>query len=215
MNAQRSVLMERVRWLNKTKLESSRKKVTNEVSEQNPYESLPETPAVELVPDQVKHPSIGWQVFGLVAWLVLCFGASGIGSSFTIPEINGWFATLEKPSFNPPNWLFGPVWSVLFLMMAVSAWLVWRRFRFAGAPAAITAFIVQLIANVMWSVLFFGLHSPSMAFGCICVLWLLIAITIMLFWKKSPLAGALLVPYLAWVTFASVLNFSIWQLNMG
>ena len=162
---------------------------------------------------ETKPLSVGWQIFGLVAWLVLCFGASAIGSSFTMPEIDGWFATLEKPSFNPPNWLFGPVWGVLFLLMAVSAWLVWRRFGFARAPAAMLVFFVQLIANVMWSILFFGLHSPSMAFYWICVLWSLIFSTIMLFWKKSSLAGTLLIPYLAWVTFAGLLNFWIWRLN--
>ena len=98
-------------------------------------------------------------------------------------------------------------------MMAVAVWLVWRRFGFVGAPAAMTIFIVQLIANVMWSILFFGLHSPAMAFFWICVFWLLIASTTSLFWRKSPLAAALLIPYLGWVTFAGVLNFSIWRLN--
>ena len=163
--------------------------------------------------NEPRQLSVGWQILGLVGWLALCFGASGIGSSFTIPEIDGWFATLKKPSFNPPNWLFGPVWSVLFLLMAVSAWLVWRKFRLDRSRAAMTIFFVQLIANVLWSILFFGLHSPSMAFIWICVLWSLIVSTIMLFWRKSPLAGALLVPYLGWVTFAGVLNFWIWRLN--
>ena len=157
--------------------------------------------------------SVGQQVFGLVAWLVLCFGASAIGSAFTMSEIGGWYKTLEKPSFNPPNWIFGPVWSLLFFMMALAAWLVWRRFGFARAKAALTVFVVQLIANMMWSILFFGLHSPSLAFYEICLLWVLIAATIVLFWKKSRSASGLLIPYLAWVTFASVLNFWIWQLN--
>ena len=165
--------------------------------------------------DGQRQLSIGWQAGGLLGWLVVCFGASAIGSAATISEIEGWYAGLEKPSFNPPNWIFGPVWSVLFFLMAVAAWLVWRRFGFAGAKAALVVFLVQLVANVIWSVLFFGMHSPSMAFYWICLLWVLIAITITLFMGKSRLAGGLLVPYLAWVSFASVLNFWIWQLNAG
>ena len=165
--------------------------------------------------NETRQLSVGWQVVGLVAWLVLCLGASEIGRRFTMPEISGWYATLEKPIFNPPNWIFGPVWGVLFVLMAVSAWLVWRQFGFKRAPAAMTVFMVQLIANVMWSILFFGMHSPSMAFFWICVLWSLIASTIMLFWKKSPPAGAILLPYLGWVTFAGLLNFWIWRLNVG
>jgi len=162
-----------------------------------------------------RRTSVGWQVGGLLGWLVVCFGASAIGSAATISEINGWYAGLEKPSFNPPNWIFGPVWSVLFFSMAVAAWLVWRRFGFAGAKAALVVFLVQLVANVIWSVLFFGMHSPRMAFYWICLLWVLIATTILLFWLKSRLAGGLLVPYLTWVSFAGVLNFWIWQLNAG
>ena len=166
-----------------------------------------------IVASETRWLSVGWQVFGLIAWLALCFGASEIGRRVTMPEINGWYATLDKPSFNPPNWIFGPVWGVLFLLMAIAAWLVWRRFGFKRAPAAMMVFLVQLVANVMWSILFFGMHSPSMAFYGICVLWSLIVSTIMLFWKKSPLAGSLLLPYLGWVTFAGLLNFWIWRLN--
>ena len=163
--------------------------------------------------DGQRQLSVGWQVGGLLGWLVVCFGASAIGSAATISEIEGWYAGLEKPSFNPPNWIFGPVWSVLFFLMALAAWLVWRRFGFAGAKAALSVFLVQLAANVGWSVLFFGLHSPPMAFFWICLLRVLITTTIVLFWMKSRLAGGLLVPYLMWVSFASVLNFWIWRLN--
>ena len=165
--------------------------------------------------DGQRQLSMGWQVGGLLGWLVVCFGASAIGSAVTISEIEGWYAGLEKPCFNPPNWIFGPVWSVLFFLMAVAAWLVWRRFGFAGAKAALVVFLVELSANVIWSVLFFGMHSPPMAFFGICLLWVLIATTIVMFWVKSRLAGGLLVPYLTWVSFASVLNFWIWQLNAG
>ena len=162
---------------------------------------------------ETQQLSVGGQVGGLLGWLVVCFGASAIGSAATIPEIKGWYAGLEKPSFNPPNWIFGPVWSVLFFLMAVAAWLVWRRFGFAGSKAALVVFLIQLVANVIWSVLFFGMHSPAMGFGWICLLWILIAATIGLFWQKSQLAAGLLAPYLAWVSFASVLNFMIWRLN--
>ena len=176
-------------------------------------EPLQQVAAIEL--NRTRQLSAGWQLFGFAAWLVACFGASAVGSAATFSEIDGWYAGIEKPSFNPPNWIFGPVWSLLFFLMAVAAWLVWRRFGFAGAKAALTVFVVQLIANVVWSILFFGLHSPAMGFGWICLLWLLIAATIGLFWQRSRLAGGLLIPYLAWVSFASVLNFWIWKLNAG
>lgn len=158
---------------------------------------------------------LGRQIVGLIVCLIVCFGASAIGSAATIAEIGGWYATLEKPSFNPPNWIFGPVWSLLFLMMAIAAWLVWRKSGLAGAKSALIVFLAQLIANVMWSVLFFGMHRPDLAFFEICFLWLLIAITIGLFFRHSKLAAALMLPYLAWVSFAAVLNFTIWRLNAG
>ena len=122
-----------------------------------------ETVQPDLVDGQ-RQLGASWQVVGLLGWLVVCFGASAIGSAATISEIEGWYAGLEKPSFNPPNWIFGPVWSVLFFLMAVAAWLVWRRFGFAGAKAALVVFLVQLIANVIWSVLFFGMHSPCLLY---------------------------------------------------
>lgn len=159
--------------------------------------------------------TLGQQILGLVVSLVVCFGASAIGSAATISEIGSWYATLEKPSFNPPNWIFGPVWSLLFLMMAIAAWLVWRKWGWAGAKVALIVFLVQLVANVMWSILFFGMHRPDLAFFEICLLWVLIAATIGLFFGKSKPAAALLVPYIAWVSFAAVLNFMIWRLNAG
>ena len=145
--------------------------------------------------------------------MLVCFAAAGLGSLATTPQIPGWYAGLEKPFFSPPNWLFGPVWTVLFLAMAVAGWMVWRRRGFSGAPVAFTLFGAQLVLNVLWSVLFFGLQSPGAALIEIVVLWIFILATLLAFSKVSRNASLLLVPYLAWVTFAAVLNLAIWYLN--
>ncbi len=131
----------------------------------------------------------------------------------TAPSIPTWYAGLAKPGWNPPNWVFGPVWSALYLSMAVAAWLVWRQAGWAGAARPLGLFGAQLVLNVLWSILFFGLHRPDLAFGEILILWAFILATLVLFWRWSKAAGLLLVPYLAWVTFASVLNFAVWRLN--
>lgn len=146
----------------------------------------------------------------LAGWLLLSFSAAAIGGFF-MP--GAWYATLNKPSWNPPNWIFGPVWTVLYAAMAIAAWLVWRRGGFAGQRFALSLYLTQLLLNALWSPLFFGLRSPGLAFVDIVLLWLALLATVAAFWKSRPLAGALLVPYLAWVTFASVLNFAIWRLN--
>ena len=130
-----------------------------------------------------------------------------------IPRIEGWYAALTKPSWTPPGWLFGPVWTVLYLGMAVAAWLVWRQKGLSAARGALTLFGVQLGLNVAWSWLFFGLRNPGLGFVDILSLWVAIAATLVAFWWRSVLAGLLFVPYLAWVTFAAVLNYSIWQSN--
>jgi len=146
----------------------------------------------------------------LVGWLALSFTAAAIGGFFLPGE---WYAGLRKPSWNPPNWIFGPVWTVLYATMAVAAWLVWRRGGFAGQRFALSFFLMQLLLNALWSPLFFGLRNPGLAFVNIVLLWLAVLATVFAFWKTRPLTGALLVPYLAWVTFASVLNFALWRLN--
>ena len=151
-------------------------------------------------------------VLALVGWLALTFAAAAMGGFFRPGE---WFAALSKPSWNPPGWIFAPVWTALYTIMAVAAWLVWRRGGFTGQRVALSLFLLQLFFNALWSPLFFGLHQPALAFADIVLLWLALLGTIMAFWKARPLAGALLLPYLAWVTFASVLNFVIWQLNRG
>jgi tryptophan-rich sensory protein len=150
------------------------------------------------------------QILALIAWVGLCFLPASIGSRFTPGE---WYLQLQKPTWTPPGYLFGPVWSLLYLTMGVAAWLVWKRAGFAGARVALILFIAQLALNGMWSWIFFGLHKPGIAFAEILVLWGMILGTLIAFWQKSPPAGILLTPYLIWVSFAAALNFAIWQMN--
>lgn len=153
------------------------------------------------------------QAIGFLVAIAICFTAAGLGGMVTTPQIPGWYATLAKPTWNPPAWIFGPVWSLLYLMMAVAAWLVWRQAGIARAKLPLGLFAVQLMLNSLWSVLFFGFHSPGAAAVEILLLWAAILATLITFWQWSKLAGWLLVPYLAWVSFATVLNVTIWRLN--
>ena len=153
------------------------------------------------------------QTIGLAVSLAVCFGAAGFGSMLTTPSIGQWYATLAKPAWTPPNWVFGPVWSLLYLAMAVAAWLVWRRVGFPHASSALNLFAVQLVLNICWSAIFFGAHRPGLAFAEILLLWLAILATMVAFRPLSRAAAWLLVPYLFWVAYAAVLNFSIWRLN--
>ena len=150
------------------------------------------------------------ELLGLAGWLAVTFLAAFVGSRF---EPGAWFRSIEKPSWNPPDRVFGPVWTTLYTMMAVAAWLVWRRWGFAGARAALTAYFVQLALNTAWSWLFFGRQDIGAALADIVLLLVAIVVTLALFWKRHRLAALLLVPYLAWVSFATALNFSIWRLN--
>ena len=138
------------------------------------------------------------------------FAAAAVGSQF-MP--GAWYAALAKPSWNPPNWIFGPVWSMLYVLMAVAAWLVWQRGGWAKQAAPLRLFLLQLALNATWSWLFFGRQRPDLAFYEILTLWAAILATLDRFWRVRPLAGALLIPYLAWVSFAAVLNFTLWRLN--
>jgi translocator protein len=153
------------------------------------------------------------QLLGLFAFSAICFAAAGIGALFTDPSVNGWYQQLRKPGWTPPDYVFGPVWSALYLAMAIAGWLVWRNRGLRGARIPLVAFGIQLALNVAWSALFFGLRSPAAAFFDIWLLWSAILVTIILFWPISHLAGLLLVPYLGWVSFAAVLNLAIWRLN--
>jgi benzodiazapine receptor len=150
---------------------------------------------------------------GLAIFIIVCLGAGGLGAIATTPEIEGWYKTIAKPSWNPPGWIFGPVWTSLYIMIAVAAWLVWKPKGFKPAATPLTLFGVQLGLNVAWSWIFFGMHQPGWAFAEIIVLWLAIVATTVAFFLRSKVAGSLMVPYLAWGSFASVLNFAIWRLN--
>jgi tryptophan-rich sensory protein len=149
-------------------------------------------------------------LWALPLWIVGALAAGWVGSIF-VPGT--WYATLVKPAWTPPNVIFGPVWTVLYVLMGTAAWLVWRRVGFAGAPAALGLFIVQLVLNALWSYLFFGAHRTLAAYIEILVLLVIIVATMLRFWRVSAPAGALLIPYAAWVTFASFLNLQIWRLN--
>lgn len=148
------------------------------------------------------------QYKSLVFFLALTGATALIGSQF-LP--GAWYAALNKPFFNPPNWIFAPVWAALYVMMAVAAWLVWRRVK--RIDSAIVLWAVQLVLNGLWSWIFFGLHRTGLGLLDIGVLLVMIAIVTMLFMRRDRLAGYLMLPYMAWVAFASVLNFSLWLLN--
>lgn len=149
----------------------------------------------------------------LLLLIAVVFAISGFGAVFTDSSVASWYSTLRKPSWNPPGWVFGPVWSTLYFMIAVSAWLVWRKRGFKGAAGAWGLFIFQLVLNAAWSPLFFGLQSTLAGLLDIVPLWAAILATMVVFWRISRAAGALLVPYWLWVSFAAVLNFTIWRMN--
>jgi tryptophan-rich sensory protein len=150
----------------------------------------------------------------LLIALALPLAVGGLSGYATSAGVAAWYPSLVKPSFNPPAWVFGPVWTALYLMMGVAAFLVWRRGLGAeGVRAALLLFAVQLALNGAWSLLFFGLRSPAWALVDIVALWLAIGGTAWLFWRVLPAAGLLLLPYWAWVSFAAVLNAAIWSLN--
>jgi len=156
----------------------------------------------------------GSNVLKLIASLAVVLAADAIGSLATMKAIPTWYRGLAKPSFNPPDWLFGPAWTVLYLLMAVAAFLVWKQgIGTPGVKLALVAFLVQLVLNVLWSVFFFGLRSPLGGLVDIVLLWLSILATIVLFFRVSSTAGILLLPYIAWVSFAALLNAAVLRLN--
>lgn len=150
-------------------------------------------------------------VLGLGAALAVCYGAAAVGAQFTP---GAWYAQLSKPSWTPPGWVFAPVWTVLYAVMAVAAWGVWRaRATSEVVVLALCIFAVQLILNTLWSWLFFGLRRADLAMLDIALLWGAIVATVIAFWQVRAWAGALLIPYLVWVSFAAALNWQIWRLN--
>ena len=151
---------------------------------------------------------------GLAGWLALCFAVAAIGARASI-NAGSFYATLVRPSWAPPASLFGPTWTLLYTLMAIAAWLVWRRAGFGAGRLALNLFVLQLIANAAWSWLFFSLHSGLWSLLDISLLWLLIVATIVQFRRLEPPAALLLVPYVSWVSFALALNFAVWRLNPG
>lgn len=152
------------------------------------------------------------QTLGLIGWLIVSFAASVVGAVASI-QAKSFYSQLSQPAWAPPPSVFGPVWTVLYALMAIAAWLVWCRGGFRTNRIALSFFLAQLVFNALWSWLFFAWQLGALAFVDILFLWILIAATLVSFWRVRPLAGAILVPYLLWVSFASVLNYSLWQLN--
>jgi len=152
------------------------------------------------------------QIVGLIAWLVLSYSASAVGAIASI-QAKSFYGQLVQPSWAPPGWLFGPVWTVLYGLMAIAAWMVWRSGGFRANRIALSLFFVQLSLNGIWSWLFFAWHYGAFSFADIVLLWIVILATIIYFWRVKPIAGVLLIPYLIWVSFATALNYAMWQLN--
>jgi translocator protein len=152
---------------------------------------------------------VAQRMIGLVAWVAISFLPALVGRFF---QPGAWYASLAQPAWAPPDWVFAPVWTVLYFTMGVAVWLVWKERGFT-ARTALAIYFVQLALNAVWSWIFFGLQRPGLAAIEIVTLWLAIIATIVAFWQIRPLAGALLLPYAGWVTFAAALNMAIWQMN--
>lgn len=152
--------------------------------------------------------------FKLIIAIAISLLAGIIGSVFTTPSIDGWYPGIIKPALNPPSWIFGPVWTTLFILMGIAAYLIWKKgLDRRDVRIALGIFVGQLVLNTFWSIIFFGFHSPGRAFIEVIFLWLAILTTIIVFAKISKPAAWLLVPYIFWVSFAMYLNYAIWMLN--
>ncbi|MBN2039927.1 MAG: tryptophan-rich sensory protein [Spirochaetes bacterium] len=152
------------------------------------------------------------QLSGLVGWLFITFVAAGIGSMASF-KAGTFYQQLIRPEWAPPGWIFAPVWTILYLLMGIDAWLVWREHGFRAAPISLSLYIIQLAVNALWTWLFFVWRLGETAFIEIIILWILILCTLIAFWRVRIIYGILLMPYLAWVSFASVLTYIIWKLN--
>lgn len=152
------------------------------------------------------------KILKLLSSIVICFIAGIIGSLYTSNSVQTWYAYIEKPIFNPPNWLFAPVWTLLYVLIGISLFLVWES-KTKNKKKAYIFFAIQLLLNTFWSIIFFGYHNLFFAFIEIIVLWIMILLTIIEFYKISKTTLYLLLPYLLWVSFATILTFSVWQLN--
>lgn len=149
----------------------------------------------------------------LILWLLLCLTTQFLSAYFTFSSVQIWYPTLVKPSWTPPGWVFGPVWTCLYLSMGISAWLIWRERRRTSVFYPLLLFCIQLIWNCLWSILFFGCRNIEYAFYDIVLLWLSILCTILAFGKVRRYIGAILIPYFLWVSYAAILNFAVWRLN--
>ena len=152
-------------------------------------------------------------MLSLIIFIVLCFSAAALGSIFTRNSLKTWYPTIKKPSWNPSNKVFAPVWSVLYMMMALAGWMVWEKTSYKVFSLPMAFFFVQLVLNAGWSIVFFGLRRPGLALLEIIFLWISIILTTVSFWIVYWVAGVLFLPYLLWVSFAVVLNRAIWRLN--
>lgn len=153
-------------------------------------------------------------VYKLITSVSLCLFVGFAGSLATSPSITTWYATLQKPFFSPPNWIFAPVWTILYIVMGIAAYLIWKKgLQKKAVKSALTLFLIQLALNFFWSIIFFGYHVPILAFGEILLLWITIFLTIKAFLLINKFAAYLLIPYLAWVSFATILNLAIVILN--
>lgn len=150
---------------------------------------------------------------GLAGFLLLSLAVSALGGLATATSVATWYPTLAKPPFNPPDWIFAPVWTTLYVLMAFAAWRIWRMPASKRRSQALVAYLIQLALNVVWSVLFFSCQAIGMALAEIIVLLAATIVTLVLFWRLNRLAGVLLLPYPVWVAFATVLNVSLWMLN--
>lgn len=152
-------------------------------------------------------------LLGLLAFVVLCLSVSAIGGAITATSVDTWYQDLQKPSFNPPDWVFAPVWTALYVLMAIAGWRVWRAAQTETGRKALLVFTLQLGLNLTWSIVFFGLQRIGWALAEIVVLLCVIIANTVMFWRIERLAGMLLVPYVAWVAFAAMLNAALWYLN--
>lgn len=159
---------------------------------------------------QLREADIKSSILALIVWIAIPLAAGAFGSRFAPGD---WYEALQKPSWNPPGWVFGPVWTTLYILMGIAAWIVWRTAEGTARYLPLGLFLAQIVLNGLWSYLFFGLERPGAAFAEIVVLLVFISLTLVAFWRVRPAAGALLVPYLLWVAFASVLNWRLWRLN--
>jgi tryptophan-rich sensory protein len=154
------------------------------------------------------------EIISLIVAIITCQAAGIVGSIFTASKIPTWYKGLIKPALNPPSWVFGPVWTTLYLLMGIALYIIWKKgLSTEGVKFALTIFAVQLILNALWSIVFFNMENLGLALINIVLMWISILWTIVLFYRLSPTAGLLLIPYILWVSFASYLNYAIWTLN--